>query len=206
MTLAAVLLWNHPLLFPVKVFVVLLHEMGHATAAWLTGGEVLAIELSPQLGGACYSRGGIRLLVLPAGYLGSMVFGGLLLLAAARTRKDGHLSTALGLAVLIISGVLVRSGFGLIFGLAFGSALVAAGRFLGDEVNDLVLRFLGLCSCLYALVDIKEDLIVRTVPGSDAHAMSEELFLPPVFWGVTWGLLAVIAAWFFLRLTLRWKR
>lgn len=195
----AILFWDWPFLYPVKVFVVLLHELGHATAAVLTGGTVLKIELSSDLGGVCWSAGGWRLLVLPAGYLGSMALGGLLLIAASRVERDRILSYVVGAFVLIVTIVLVRSLFGLLFGVLFGAAMVAAGRFLSDAINDVLLKFLGATSCLYAIIDIKDDLIVRTVPGSDAYQMSKELFLPPVFWGILWiAIAAVSTVWLVL--------
>lgn len=187
----ALVFWDWLFMYPLKVFVVLLHELGHATAAVLTGGSVDRIELSPRLGGLCWSRGGIRWLVLPAGYLGSMLFGGLILWIAARSRRDRFWAMGLGVFVLLVTLLLVRSLFGFVFGLLFALALIAMGKFLPDAVNDLVLRFLGLTSAMYAVIDIKEDLISRTVPGSDAYAMSQELFLPPVFWGLLWMGLAL---------------
>jgi hypothetical protein len=198
--LATLLFWNSPVLYPVKAFVVLLHELGHGAAAVLTGGTIDRIELSADLGGVCWSRGGWRLLVLPAGYLGSMLFGGLILLAASRSRHDRLLAAGLGLALLVLTIVFVRTLFGIGFGLLFGTALVLVASWLPGAVNDLLLRFLGLASVLYAVIDIKEDLISRSVPGSDAYAMSRELFLPPVFWGVLWMVLALAAAALFLYL------
>jgi hypothetical protein len=196
----ALVFWSSWLLYPVKVFVVLLHELGHAAAAVLTGGEVVRIELSSDLGGVCWSRGGWRLAVLPAGYLGSMVFGGLILVAASRVREDALLAAGLGAGVLALTLALVRTPFGVLFGLLFGTALLLAAWGLPRAANDLLVKFLGLMSILYAVIDIKEDLIVRTVPGSDAYAMSRELFLPPIFWGGLWMLLALAAAVVFLTL------
>ncbi|MBN2359834.1 MAG: M50 family metallopeptidase [Deltaproteobacteria bacterium] len=189
--------WDWSFLYPIKLFVVLLHETGHGLAAVLTGGSIDHIEISSNLGGVCWSRGGWRLLVLPAGYLGSMFFGGLILIVSARTRHDRYISMVLGALVVVLTLWFVRNAFGFAFGLLFGVAMVAAGKFLSERFNDVLLKFLGLTSSLYAIIDIKEDLISRTVPGSDAYAMSQELFLPPVFWGVLWIALALIASsWF----------
>lgn len=185
--------WNTPVVFPVKAFVVLLHEAGHAAAAVLTGGSVDRIELTADLGGVCVSRGGWRPVVLAAGYLGSMLFGGAILVAAARTRRDARLAATLGLVVVALTLLLVRSLFGFLFGVLFSTALLAAARWLPDAANDVLLKFLGLCSIAYAVMDIKDDLVTRTVPGSDAWQMSHELFLPPVFWGVLWLAAAVVA-------------
>ena len=83
------LFWEHPLVWPLTIMVVLFHELGHALMAWLTGGEVVSIGLSPDQGGVTYTRGGWRVAILNAGYLGSLTFGGLLL-AVARTERGAR--------------------------------------------------------------------------------------------------------------------
>jgi len=203
MVTAALFFWDTPLLYPIKAFVVLLHELGHGTAAVLTGGHIARIELSSNLGGVCWSTGGWRFLVLPAGYLGSMLFGGLILVGAARSRYHKLMSIGIGIAVLMVTILFVRTLFGVMFGFLFGGVMIVGGKRLSPKVNKLFLEFLGLTSCLYAVVDIKEDLISRTVPGSDAYQMSQELFLPPVFWGILWIAIALIASVFFLRMAAR---
>jgi hypothetical protein len=198
MFLVALFLWDWAFMYPIKVFVVLLHELGHGLAAVVSGGEIVRIELSANLGGVCWSRGGWSVLVLPAGYLGSMAFGGLILIGAARTRHDRWISTGLGVLVVLATLLYVRGLFGFGFGLGFGLLLIALGRFAPEAVNDLWLKFLGLTSSMYAVIDIKEDLISRTVPGSDAWAMSEAFLLPAVFWGVLWIAIALVGTGFFL--------
>lgn len=204
--MAAGVFWNTPLVFPVKAFVVLLHEAGHAAAAVLTGGSVERIELTSDLGGVCVSRGGWRPVVLASGYLGSMLFGGAILIAAARSRRDARLAATLGLVVIALTILLVRTWFGFLFGVLFSAALLAAARWLPDAANDVVLKFLGLCSIAYAVIDIKDDLVTRTVPGSDAWQMAHELFLPPVFWGVLWLVVAVVAGVVAVRMAIRAER
>ena len=73
------LLWDTVLIYPLKVFVVLLHEISHGAMAILTGGQIDRIVLDPYQGGACYCPGGSAFLTLSAGYLGSLAWGGLLL-------------------------------------------------------------------------------------------------------------------------------
>ncbi len=206
LALAVVVAWGTPLVYPLKVFTVLLHELGHGAAAVLTGGSIERIELSGDLGGACWSRGGFRPLVLAAGYLGSMLFGGLILLASARVRRDELLAGVLGGAVVVLTLVFVRTLFGLAFGVGFGLALLAAARWLPAAANDVLLKLIGVTSVLYAVIDIKQDLIGRTVPGSDAWAMSRELFFPPLFWGVLWMALALASAVALVRVTVNLER
>lgn len=70
------LLWNTPIVYPVKIFVVLLHEISHAAVAVATGGSIQSIEINPLEGGACYCPGGNAFLTLSAGYLGSLAWAG----------------------------------------------------------------------------------------------------------------------------------
>jgi len=198
MFIFVMMFWNYQFIYPIKVFVVVLHEMSHGLAAELTGGEMARIEISPQIGGTCWSRGGIRWIILPAGYLGSMFFGGLILVGASRTRHDKKISTFIGVAMIALTIYGIRNTFGIIFGLLFGGAMILAGNYLSEQINDTLLKFIGLTSTCYAIIDIKEDLISRTVPGSDAYAMAEIIPLPPVIWGVIWIVIALFATWMFI--------
>ena len=73
------LAWSSPLIQPVKIMVVLFHELSHGLMALATGGKVLNIVVTWEEGGFCETEGGIAALIVSAGYLGSMFFGGLLL-------------------------------------------------------------------------------------------------------------------------------
>lgn len=70
------LLWKTPLLKPMKLIAVFIHEMGHATACWWTGGKVEAIEVYNNEGGVTKYRGGMRAIIIPAGYVGGAFWGG----------------------------------------------------------------------------------------------------------------------------------
>jgi hypothetical protein len=194
------LLWNTWFVYPLKILVVLFHELSHGLAALLTGGSIVRIEVVAQEGGLCVTMGGSRFVVLSAGYLGSLIWGGVLLLLAARTRLDRGVSVALGAILILVTLVYVRpfGGFGFMFGAVSGSALVAVGLILPEEVNDYLLRLVGLTSCLYAVLDIKSDIIDRPHVRSDAVMLAEHTGLPALFWGVLWITVAVVAAFFFL--------
>lgn len=197
--------WNTIYLYPIKLFVVLAHEISHGIAAVVTGGSIVKIEISEQIGGACYTRGGLRLAVLPAGYLGSIIWGGLILTAASRTKADKAISVIIGLFVAAITLLFIRNAFGFIFGGCFGAIMVLLGIFAPMRVNDFILKFLGITSIGYAIIDIKDDLISRTVAGSDAYKMAEIIPLPPVVWGIIWIIIAIVSAVFFLKMAARSK-
>lgn len=203
MVIATLFLWNTPVIFPFKIFVVLLHELSHGLAAVLTGGRIVSIELSANQGGLCTTQGGWPFVVLSAGYLGSMLWGGLILLAAARTKLDKFLSMFIGVAVITITFLLIRSSFGFVFGLVFGAALFAIGKFMSEKVNDFLLRYIGLTSMLYAVFDIKDDLITRTVAESDASVIAQHYFGTSLMWGILWIVLALTGAYVFIRMSLK---
>lgn len=193
--------WNTVFVYPLKIFVVLLHEVSHGAMALATGGTIQRIVLDPYQGGACYCPGGDAFLTLSAGYLGSVAWGAALLEAgrARRVRSRG-LVGLLGGLVGVLTLLYVRSLFGVVFGLAFAAVLVGAARLLPVLWNRRILLVLGLTSCLYAILDIKSDILDRPHLVSDARMLAELTGVPTVFWGVLWISLAVgVSAWLFRR-------
>lgn len=194
-------LWSTPFVYPLKMLVVFFHELSHGIAAMLTGGEIVRIELDARQGGLCVTRGGWRFLITSAGYLGSMLWGGAILVAAARTNFDRQIMAGLGALMLVAAVLWVRPfiSFALVFVLLTGVAMVAASRWLGEQGNDLLLRLIGLTSCLYAIADIKSDALDRDVPGSDAWVIADSLpFINGWIVGAIWILLSVVASGFFI--------
>jgi hypothetical protein len=51
------------LLKPIRLLTVFLHEFGHASACWITGGSVRKLEVYENEGGVTGYRGGCRILV-----------------------------------------------------------------------------------------------------------------------------------------------
>ena len=78
------------------------------------------------------------------------------------------------------------------------NVLAAAGLWLPEDINDFTLRLIGLTSCLYAVLDIKSDILDRPQIRSDAYMLGEQTGLPTLFWGVLWIAVAVVASLFFL--------
>jgi hypothetical protein len=193
------LLWWSPVIYPIKLFVVLLHETSHALMALATGGRVDRIVITADQGGACYCPGGNAFLTLSAGYLGSMLWGALILiLAQARRPAPRTTTTAIGVAVLALTALFVRNPFGVLFGALFGGALVAL-RGAGRTVHVLVLTALGLTSCLYALLDIKSDVLDRPHLPSDAYMLAQLTGVPTAVWGLLWIGVGAAVGWLLFR-------
>jgi hypothetical protein len=87
--------------------------------------------------------------------------------------------------------------------LRFGVALVAAARYLSPAANARVLWALGLTSCLYAVLDIKSDILDRPELRSDARMLAEMTGVPTVVWGGLWIAAALLVCWLLFRKLLR---
>ena len=194
------LLWDTVLVYPLKIFVVLLHEVSHAAAAVATGGAVERITLDPNQGGATYTLGGSRFVTLSAGYLGSLAWGSLMVVAARAKRIHPDLVNGIiGGLVVALTAFFVRNLFGIGFGVLFGAALVLASRKLSLAANRSLLLTLGMTSSLYAILDIKSDVLDRPHLPSDAHMLSELTAIPTLIWGVLWIGLALWVTFLLLR-------
>lgn len=188
-----VFLWNTQVVYPLKIFVVFMHEVSHGLAAIATGGSIKEIQIVAQEGGHAITAGGSRFWTLTAGYLGSLMWGGLILILAARTQLGKLISALIGIGMILISVFYLRNTFGFLFGIGFGGALILVGRFLPESINEWLLRVIGLTSCLYAILDIKSDVLDRSHLRSDARMLHEEVtpYIPTVVWGVLWMAIAI---------------
>lgn len=203
LALAALVFWDTPFVYPLKILVVLLHEISHGLAAIATGGGIERIELRADEGGVCVTRGGSRFLILSAGYLGSLAWGALLLVVGARSRLDRPVVGVLGLGLLAVTVVYVRTLFGFAYGVVAGAALAVVAVALPAAVSDALLRLVGVVSCLYVVRDIASDLLLRDVPGSDANALAQLTGIPGVVWGGVWIVSAVLCVVVALRASLK---
>lgn len=179
-------LWQTPAVLPLKLLVVFFHEASHAVAIIATGGEVVTLSVSLDQGGFVLSRGGNRFVALTAGYLGSLVVGLGLLIAATRTAADRKVMAICGAMTLLIAGLYVREVFALAFGFGTGAVMLLMARYLGHHANDLGLRVIGLASLIYVPYDIFSDTIARSDLRSDARMLAEEFGGTTVMWGGIW--------------------
>lgn len=192
------LLWNTRILLPLKILIVFFHEISHGLAAIATGGSLERITFAANQGGLALTRGGSRFLTLNAGYLGSLLFGSALIIGSSWARRDKLLTGALGLLLGLVTALYVRNIFGFVFGAAATAALLASARWLHDDVNDFILKLIGVTSCGYAVLDIWSDVMVRSC-RSDARMLAELTLIPAAVWGVLWIALSLLAIYQTLR-------
>jgi hypothetical protein len=205
MFILAIILWDTVFIYPIKLFVVMLHEISHGLMAELLGGDIIKIEINSMIGGSCtYSSApGFMpsLMITSAGYLGSLLWGVLIFLIASHTNYDRYLSAFIGIVSLLITYFVIQSGelFGVIFCVVFSLFMLVSARYLPLIFQEYFLKFMGLTSCLYVILDIKSDLINQSGIGSDADQIAQMTGIPSVFIGVIWIITALIIVYFMLK-------
>src|SRR5687768_14034463 len=110
----SVVLWFIPyaeiLTYPFRIFVTFIHEGGHAIAALVTGNSVASLSVAMNASGATHAtEGGFisQVLVSSAGYLGSMIYGALLLVLIRK---------AIAARIVLLSSAVLIFGLTIIFG------------------------------------------------------------------------------------------
>lgn len=197
-------LWTSPLLHPVKLMVVLFHEMSHGLMAIATGGKVLNIIVSADEGGACNSEGGIGVLIVSAGYLGSMFLGGLILYLS---RFRGWAAAVYLLLTMLLATAIftvLHDPYTRRFATGLAGSFIFLGLLLPRVLGALFLRLLGTVSCLYVIFDIYTDILATSRAGAgivnDAVAFAQMTGLSPKAVGLAWLLISLVYFFTVLRI------
>lgn len=201
-TLLIALLWKTPVLYPFKLMTVFLHESGHALATICTGGKVKSIDVNKQQGGETLSAGGWMCCILPAGYLGSGLWGCFFILMASlaypasvwTARAAAITIILLSLWVLIFKAdsCLLRMIL-ILFIILFIGVWIIDEVLTGRDPHELVIFeiFFGVMNNLYTILDIWDDLISRVAHESDASKFAQKFCGSPQCWGVIWAFFSI---------------
>ncbi len=192
--------WHVPVFNPIKLLVVLFHEMSHVVAAWLTGGVVFGIAVDPGGAGITLGMGGSPLVIMAAGYAGSLAVGCLLYYLSARWD-----ATQVWMVLIAISCLSLLMGwlndFTATFGVGTLVLMVLGTVMLREKGKTLVLRLIATTSCLYSLIDVAGELQMtpdgfqlrgQTI-GSDVGQLATLTGLPAGLIAGAWILVGVVA-------------
>ena len=188
--------WHQPALQPVKLLVVLVHEISHGLMALATGGTVQAIHITPLESGSCHTTGGNTLLIISAGYLGSMFFGGILL-AFSRSHAHAMAIYALMAFLLFAAGITVMEDpYSKKFTFAVGLCSLMIGLIVPGMISTFLLRCIGTISSLYTLIDIYNDILSKAARDvnleSDASMFANLTETDPSTVGLAWLVVSLI--------------
>lgn len=192
---------------PINQFTTMIHELGHAFVCILTGGHVTGLTIvgdGAGHGGLTYYAGGLQFFTAQAGYLGTAVFGCLLIYLAQFPRFSKLLLGAIGIAMGLCSLTLVGmnifvTGFQGFFSLLWGGAMAFALCWLAKKLDsrsaNLVVLFLAIqtalnsLSAVFLLVQVYLG-VLQTNAWSDASVMETITHIPAFFWGLIWFLMS----------------
>lgn len=202
--------WADYLVYPIRLFVTFVHEGSHALAAFLTGGSVQSLTIAADGSGAVYSApsGWLGAIITSsAGYLGTTVFGVLLLLLIRRSVSPNKILLASGAFVgimTVIFGLLspifnflsLQVGFGSILFTIFAGVVLTAGlivlaRFANARTANFAVAFLAIQCLLNSLLDLKTLFFINApFSGSsiqtDAANMAAATGMPSIIWVMVW--------------------
>jgi hypothetical protein len=190
-SIAVVLLvfWDTVLVRPLRVLVVLLHEIFHALAALVTGGGVNTIEVISHRTGLTSLYGGLPAVVYSAGYLGTAFIGAVLLGSTYRWPVKRSLYLGIGIMLVVNTLFFVRNPFGWMYGLVSGLFFLTL-FFIEFPFSAYVMDLIGvLC-----VVDVFYDLtgFFLAFSRNDAAILSRIVGLPYYVILVVWTLAAVV--------------
>ena len=181
-------------LLPVVYLNTHLHEMCHAIVTKLTGGEVTKIIVNADGSGETPVLGGQMFLVASAGYVGSAIFGAIMI--ALGNVETSAKKTLGGLAVLLAFSMIVwvrGDSIGVIAGLAWIVILGGIVSFLKGTPLMFVCQFLGIQLCLNSLLSVFAlvQLTVATEVHSDASILENLTGIPAIMWALIWSMMSI---------------
>jgi hypothetical protein len=203
---------------PVRWFVTLMHEAGHAIAAEAVGADVATVTINRHGGGLTVFRSGsistgARLLVASAGYLGAALIGGLMLELAGRLRNGRVAAAALATFVIAVGLAWVPLRFrppaaaALTSGSSAGDGRFTIGYCIAVVVflaavaiqpwarlRVCVVAAIATSLCLASIDDLRQVFDISTRGGhSDAASAAAVTPLPSWLWAAIWFVVGVIA-------------
>jgi hypothetical protein len=201
--LAVALGWLGPLAFPFRLLTTIIHELSHGLVALVTGGMFLRFVVFPDGAGVAYTAGGIRWLIVPAGYIGTALFGAALIRLGRSPQRSrvvlGVLGATLALLSLryglpsVFSAQILSGLLTVIVGVSLGALFLTIAQRASEGVPLLLVNLVAFWVGLSALGDLATLFTITTASEatlSDAHTMVRLTLLPPVFWALVWVLIA----------------
>lgn len=195
------LLWDTFFVFPIKLFVVFLHESSHAITILLTGGRISEISLGFDLGGKIIAEGGNDIAIASSGYFGSLLFGLLIFITAELKKVRRYIFLALALLFLLITIFATPTLEFILIGLITIGMLVFFSFFVRIRLVKLIVKALALVSAIYVLIDIKEDMLSNDF-ASDAQILADLIGVDQVVISLMWLVASAALIWLVLKFSL----
>lgn len=211
--------WGTWVLLPVRWFVTYMHELGHAVMAEVVGGDTLSLTINSSAGGLTRSQlpgSDLRALaVSSAGYVGTALFGALLLAFSRQSRSAKGvffgLATVCALAaffwvpwtieiedspLVTASGTGAEDGrFTWVFVLALVAVLIGVAFLAPVRVRQGFAVVLAVLCCVSALDDVRSLIGLSTGRAAHSDATVAEALsgVDAWVWAWLWAAIALLA-------------
>ncbi|MEP6756109.1 MAG: M50 family metallopeptidase [Chthonomonadales bacterium] len=213
-TVVSLILWQaegaRDLLYPIRLFVTVVHEGFHALVTVLTGGRVVSITINPDTSGVTLSQGGMPFWIFMAGYLGAALYGSCAI-HLCRHRGGGRGGLIfLAATMLVIAGLWINpfgpDWFGFVYAVVAAGLLAAGAKWMKESTAAAIVSFLSVQVCLNAIFDLRDLLLITTNTNrpNDAVFMANEYWGAPWFWAGLWSITSLLMLW--LSLKLFWRK
>lgn len=178
----------HIVIAPIGLLCTFLHEFGHAIAAVLTGGHVSTMQVNLDGSGVTTTSGGYFPLIVMGGYIGSAVFGNILL-RLSMSKFSTIALIILAIAMLVPCLIWFDNLTTTISLALFSFALFGLSQI--PKASSPVLVFLGIASIIYIIQDF------NVGPTSDLQQYENTVGLMSAhLWMYIWLLLVLIITGF----------
>jgi hypothetical protein len=204
----AVILWDTLMMKPFRIFIVMVHEVCHAAATLMTGGEVLEIRTNWNESGHTLSRGGFFPLITAAGYVGSAMLGALLIYTGTAPRIQRVVLLAIGAATMLMTMGYTPAGEADFFLGIFGGLIIVSLAIKSSRAAMIGSTWLGTLLCLYSMYDFRTDLWMHP-ELTDAGILARGVGLPQIMAypiALSWVVISVVLMYRAMRALVRWQR
>jgi hypothetical protein len=188
--LASLVLWNLPfggvLAWPFKLLATWIHELSHGIVMMVTAAGFDQMQIYRDTSGLAYAQDGVndagRAAIASAGYMGTPLWGALILWTAQSARRSRRALLALALAMGASAWLFLANDFGVAATAIGAAACLVLAVFAGDGLATFAALFIGAQLCINALLDIRvlfrSNLVVNgQIMGlSDAESMTLATF------------------------------
>ncbi len=198
LTAVSFFMWDTILFFPIKLLVVLLHEISHGIIAILSGGKILTLEINFNLGGRCITEDGNQFLIAFAGYPGSLLFGTALFYSTYKPKLKILILSIIAIIIFLFAVNTMSDSLLSFISIIIAVSIFVLNKFIPAFITNFIFRVIGLISCIYVIYDIKEDVFNNNNYLSDASLISEITGLSSHFWGFLWIIISLIGILFLI--------
>lgn len=159
---------------PLKLYTTAIHEGWHAIVTIITGGSINEISLLKDGSGHVLSQGGIFLLIAPAGYIGSAITGGILIISAKKEFIAKIVLFVISSVILFLNSIYIDSYFSIAFISSILMSIFLIISVFKTNNSSYIAIFLGTILAVDSFGDIKK--IIFQIPyQTDAGLLAKNL-------------------------------